>query len=86
MIWLVGAFNFCSETAVKAKYTKEHFTSKIHTLIHRIIKNKTPDRLDLILQALYIRLEKFCLTKSKINHKSVTTCIFSIVIHKRSPN
>lgn len=70
-----GCFSFWSEIAVKAKYMKEHFTNKILVLIHIIFKEATPDRLNLILQVLYIHLEKLCLEKCEIIHESVTTYI-----------
>lgn len=54
---------------------KEHFTSKILVLIQIIFKEATPDRLDLILQMLYICLDKLCLEKCEIIHESVTIYI-----------
>lgn len=62
---------------------KKHFTSKVLLLIHIIYiyipiiiyKEATPDRLDLILQVVCIRLEKLCLEKHEIIHESVTTYI-----------
>lgn len=54
---------------------KEHFTSKILVLIQIIFKEATPDRLDLILQVLYICLDKLCLEKCEIIHESVTIYI-----------